>query len=67
MFGAQALAALVGGVVVSRFGYGVALAGSAALVVLAAALFRGLLREWGGRIAFPEPITNSAQDPAHTL
>jgi MFS family permease len=51
MFGAQALAALVGGAVVNRFGYGVALAGSAALAVLAAALFRGLLREWGGRMA----------------
>jgi hypothetical protein len=51
MFGAQALAALVGGAVVSSFGYGVALAGSAALVVLAAGLFRGLLGERGGRMA----------------
>jgi membrane protein implicated in regulation of membrane protease activity len=51
MFGAQALAALVGGAVVNSFGYGVALAGSAALVVLAAGLFRGLLREWSGRMA----------------
>ncbi|MGA3235251.1 MAG: MFS transporter [Bryobacteraceae bacterium] len=67
MFGAQALAALVGGAVVSSFGYGVALAGSAALVVLAAGLFRGLLRAWDGRRGFPEPITNSAQDPARTL
>jgi MFS family permease len=45
MFGAQALGALVGGAVVSRFGYGVALAGSAGLTLLAAALFRGLLGE----------------------
>ncbi len=45
MFAAQALAALVGGAVVSRFGYGVALAGSAGLAVLAAALFKGLLGE----------------------
>jgi MFS family permease len=55
MFGAQALAALVGGAVVNSFGYGAALAGSAALAVLAAALFRGLL------IAHPPP------GPARTL
>jgi MFS family permease len=55
MFGAQALAALVGGAVVNSFGYGVALAGSAALAVLAAALFRGLL------------IANPPPGPARTL
>jgi MFS family permease len=45
MFGAQALAALIGGAVVSHFGYGAALAGSAGLALLAAGLFRGLLGE----------------------
>jgi MFS family permease len=45
MFAANALAALVGGAVVIRFGYGVALAGSAGLAVLAAALFQGWLGE----------------------
>jgi MFS family permease len=43
MFASQALAALVGGGVVTRFGYGIALAGSAALALLAAGLFRNLL------------------------
>jgi predicted MFS family arabinose efflux permease len=51
MFGAQALAALVGGAVVTRFGYGVSLAGSAALALLAAGLFRGLLGEGTGSFA----------------
>jgi MFS family permease len=45
MFGSQALAALIGGAVVSRFGYGAALAGSAGLALLAAGLFHGLLAE----------------------
>jgi len=67
MFGAQALAALVGGAVVNSFGYGVALAGSAALVLLAAGLFRGLLREWGAGVAGSEPITNRARGAARTL
>ena len=67
MFGAQALAALVGGAVVNSFGYGVALAGSAALAVLSAVLFQGLLREWGRPVASPEPITNRAPGPARTL
>jgi hypothetical protein len=71
MFGAQALAALVGGAVVNSFGYGVALAGSAALVVLAAGLFHGLLREWRRPTACaepnPEPTANRAQNPARTL
>ena len=70
MFGAQALAAAVGGAVVNRFGYGVALAGSAVLAVLSAALFQGLLREWGRpvtRQAPVAPINSRAQDPARTL
>src|SRR6202012_2136708 len=41
MFGGQAVAALVGGAVGSRFGYGVALAGAAGLAALAAGLFQG--------------------------
>lgn len=67
MFGAQALAALVGGAVVNSFGYGVALAGSATLAVLSAVVFQGLLREWGRPMARPAPVTNRAQGPAHTL
>jgi MFS family permease len=43
-FGAQALAAFAGGVCVNRFGYGPTLAAAGALALLAAALFRGLLR-----------------------
>lgn len=38
-FGAQAVAAFAGGSLVTRFGYGPALAGAAALALLAAALF----------------------------
>jgi len=67
MFGAQALAALVGGAVVSKFGYGAALAGSAALALLSAALFQGLLREWGRPMARREPVTNPAPGPAGKL
>jgi predicted MFS family arabinose efflux permease len=67
MFGAQALAALVGGAVVNSFGYGVALAGSAALAVLSAAVFQGLLREWGRPLSRSAPATNRAQGPARTL
>ncbi len=43
-FGAQALAALAGGAGVSRFGYAPTLAAAGALALIAAALFRGLLR-----------------------
>jgi MFS family permease len=67
MFGAQGLAALVGGAVVSKFGYGAALAGSAALALLSAALFQGLLREWGRPMARREPVTNPAPGPAGKL
>jgi hypothetical protein len=68
MFGSTGLAALVGGQAVSRFGYGVTLAGSAGLVLLAAALFQGLLREWGGSAATgTEPATKAAQGSAGTL
>jgi MFS family permease len=42
-FGAQALAAFAGGALVARFGYGLVLAGAAALAVGAAGLFRVLL------------------------
>jgi MFS family permease len=42
-FGAQALAAFAGGGLVARFGYGVVLAGAAALAAAAAGLFRVLL------------------------
>jgi len=48
----------------------VALAGSAVLAVLSAALFQGLLREWGRpvtRQAPVAPINSRAQDPARTL
>lgn len=43
-FGAQALAAFAGGVWVTRYGYGPALAAAATLAVVAALLFRALLR-----------------------
>jgi len=42
-FGAQALAAFGGGVLLARFGYGPVLAGAAALAAGAGLLFRGLL------------------------
>ena len=58
MFAANALAALAGGAVVIRFGYGVALAGSAGLAVLAAGLFRGLLgRDGRKEVVRPPGIT----------
>src|SRR2546426_10697636 len=43
-FAAQALAAFGAGALLARFGYGVVLAGAAALAALAAALFRWWLR-----------------------
>lgn len=46
-FGAQAVAAAVGGSVVTRFGYGPMLAGAAAAALLAAGLFPLLLRSPG--------------------
>ena len=45
LFGAQALAASIAGVVVTRYGYSPMLAGAAVLAVLAAWLFWQLPRE----------------------
>jgi predicted MFS family arabinose efflux permease len=43
-FGAQAVAAFAAGEGVSRFGYGATLSAAGALALIAAVLFRGLLR-----------------------
>jgi predicted MFS family arabinose efflux permease len=47
-FGAQAVAALAAGAIVTRFGYGPMLAGAAALAMLAAGIFPVLLRSRAG-------------------
>jgi predicted MFS family arabinose efflux permease len=59
-FGAQALAAYAGGAMFSRLGYGPALAGAAALALLAAVLFGVLLRG-----AFERPGQNLLATDAH--
>jgi len=48
------LAALIGGSLVSRFGYAVTLSGSAVLACLAAACFQMLLRERRPVVTAPE-------------